>query len=373
MSFNGTGTYSPPAADFPAVTLTTISSPHFNNTINDMSTGLSNAVTRDGQSPWTANLPAGGFKLTGLNAGTLRTDSTRPAEVQDGGYTWGGTAGGTANALTFTLTPAITAYVAGQMFRFKAGASANTAAVTLAINGLTATAVQLNGAALVANDILANQWYEVLHDGAVFQIHRLGFNSNSGFTTGDVKATIKTTADTGWIVMNDGTLGNAASGGTTRANADTEALFTLLWNNTANAQCAVSTGRGANAAADFAANKNIGLPKALGRALAIQGSGSGLTARVMAQILGDENPQAHNHTGSGTTSGHSTDHSHGYTAPGTGNTATGGGDAGLTSASSTGGVNTDHTHTYSFTSSTSGTGGAGNMQPSFFISIHMKL
>jgi len=123
------------------------------------------------------------------------------------------------------------------------------------------------------------------------------------FTTGDVKMTIKTVADSGWVLMNDGTIGNASSGGTTRANADTSALFQLLWNNTSNADCAVSGGRGGSAASDFAANKTISLPKALGRALACYGSGSGLTNRAMAKIIGEESHTqtvgemaAHQHT-----------------------------------------------------------------------------
>jgi microcystin-dependent protein len=111
---------------------------------------------------------------------------------------------------------------------------------------------------------------------------------DSGFTTGDVKTTLKIVADSGWVLMDDKTIGNNASSATGRANDDTEALFTLLWNNTANADCAVSTGRGASAAADFAANKTIALPKTLGRALAGYGSGSGLTARALAAITGVE-------------------------------------------------------------------------------------
>jgi hypothetical protein len=110
----------------------------------------------------------------------------------------------------------------------------------------------------------------------------------SAFSTGDLKPTYKTTADSGWVMMDDGTIGNAASGGSTRANADTVDLFTLLWNNTADAQCAVSTGRGANAAADYAANKTIALPKVLGRAVGASGSGSGLTARSLAVATGTE-------------------------------------------------------------------------------------
>lgn len=129
--------------------------------------------------------------------------------------------------------------------------------------------------------------------------------TTTAFTTGDVKLTLKTVADTGWVLMNDGTIGDASSGGTTRANADTSPLFTLLWNNTADADCAVSGGRGASAAADFAAHKTIALPKALGRALACYGSGSGLTARALAHILGEEThtltagetgTPVHNHT-----------------------------------------------------------------------------
>jgi microcystin-dependent protein len=111
---------------------------------------------------------------------------------------------------------------------------------------------------------------------------------NSVWSTGDVKTTLKTAADPGWLMMNDGTIGDASSGASARANADCLALFKLLWTNTANADCPVSTGRGANAAADFAAHKTIALPKALGRALAIAGTGSGLSARALAAALGEE-------------------------------------------------------------------------------------
>lgn len=112
--------------------------------------------------------------------------------------------------------------------------------------------------------------------------------------TGDLKWTWKATADTGWVLLDDGTIGSASSGATTRANADTSALFTLLWTNFANSEAAVSTGRGASAAADFAANKTIALPKALGRLAGIAGAGSGLTSRAVGVTVGAE---THTHTG----------------------------------------------------------------------------
>lgn len=96
--------------------------------------------------------------------------------VQSGSLTWAGTVGGTANALTLTLTPAITAYSAGQRFAFKSGASANTAATTAAVSGLTPLAVQVNGAACVGGEIAANKWYEVLVDASLTscQLNKIG-------------------------------------------------------------------------------------------------------------------------------------------------------------------------------------------------------
>jgi hypothetical protein len=111
------------------------------------------------------------------------------------------------------------------------------------------------------------------------------------WSTGDVKITIKTVADVGWVMMNDGTLGDASSNATTRANADCVNLFTLLWGIAA-VQLYNSVGtaiaRGASAAADWAAHCAIALPKVLGRALAISGAGAGLTTRALGSAAGAE-------------------------------------------------------------------------------------
>ena len=71
------------------------------------------------------------------------------------------------------------------------------------------------------------------------------------------------TAPSGWIIGDGGNIGNAASGATTRANADTEDLFTLLWGNFSNTLLPIFnsdgsvSSRGASAAVDFAANKRL--------------------------------------------------------------------------------------------------------------------
>jgi hypothetical protein len=76
--------------------------------------------------------------------------------------------------------------------------------------------------------------------------------------TGDFKLVYNTGVLTGFVRCNGRTIGSTTSGATERANADTSALFTFLWG--ADANLAVSGGRGASAAADFAANKTIALP-----------------------------------------------------------------------------------------------------------------
>jgi hypothetical protein len=84
--------------------------------------------------------------------------------------------------------------------------------------------------------------------------------------TGDLKVRYGTGVHSGWVRANGRTIGSATSGATERANADTEALFLYLWG--ADENLTVSTGRGASAAADWAANKTIALPDGRGRALA---------------------------------------------------------------------------------------------------------
>jgi microcystin-dependent protein len=114
------------------------------------------------------------------------------------------------------------------------------------------------------------------------------------FSTGDVKFTIKTIADAGWVLCNDGTIGNAASGASALASANTYPLFRLIWVNINNEFALIynsdgsASTRGATASADFAANKRLSLTKMLGRALAVAGAGYGLTPRTIGLATGSE-------------------------------------------------------------------------------------
>jgi hypothetical protein len=74
MSRNGAGVYTL-AAGNPVVTGTTISSTWANNTLSDIATALTQSLAKDGQTTPTANIPLGGFKITGLGAPTTAGDA----------------------------------------------------------------------------------------------------------------------------------------------------------------------------------------------------------------------------------------------------------------------------------------------------------
>jgi hypothetical protein len=117
----------------------------------------------------------------------------------------------------------------------------------------------------------------------------------SFFSTGDVKFTLKTVGDSGWIMCDDGTIGSGSSGASTPSNS-TQALFTLIFNNISDTYSPIFTSGGGattraaqvSASAAWAANCRISLTKMLGRALGIAGSGASLTARTLGQNLGTE-------------------------------------------------------------------------------------
>ena len=93
------------------------------------------------------------------------------------------------------------------------------------------------------------------------------------------------TAPEGWVLADGRTIGSAASGASSRANADCEALFSLVWTQSSAAPIytfeGVASTRGANAAADFAANKQLTMFDARGRTLAGLDNMGGTAAGVL--------------------------------------------------------------------------------------------
>lgn len=79
MPFNGAGTFTLPAGN--PVSGVSNSMVH-NNTNSEIAVALTNCVTRDGQSPATANIPMAGFKFTGMGAGGTTGDSVTYEQLQ---------------------------------------------------------------------------------------------------------------------------------------------------------------------------------------------------------------------------------------------------------------------------------------------------
>jgi hypothetical protein len=75
MSYNGTGTFVINTTGQPVVTGTVISSSVFNALTSDLATGLSTAITKDGQTTITNNIPFSNNKITGLGVATTSGDA----------------------------------------------------------------------------------------------------------------------------------------------------------------------------------------------------------------------------------------------------------------------------------------------------------
>lgn len=101
--------------------------------------------------------------------------------------------------------------------------------------------------------------------------------------TGDIKVRYDDQPFDGFIRCNGRTIGSATSGATERANADTETLFKFLWPF---ANVGVVTGKGATAAADWSANKQLTLPDCAGRLIGARDDlGNGSASRITAATV----------------------------------------------------------------------------------------
>lgn len=216
MSFSS-GTFSINSSGQPVVTGTVISSTAFNTLTADIATGLSTCVLKDGTQTITGNIPMAAFKFTGLGSGSARTDSINIGQVEDGFPNYVSSVGGTADVITLTPSPAITAYAAGQVFRFIAS-GANTTAVTVNVSALGAKALTKNGStALVANDITSGALLEISYDGTRFQLRSVNSSIDNSFVDAKGDLISASAADTPvrLAVGSNGLFLETASGETT--------------------------------------------------------------------------------------------------------------------------------------------------------------
>lgn len=170
MPFNGSGTYNLPGAAL--VDGQTVSAPEHNTFRNDVATALTNTITRDGQSPATANLPMGGFKHTNVADASLLTDYLTAKQSLNSSMQYLSSVSG-SNTITANSSISPTAYAAGQTFNFIAVAN-NTGAVTINISGLGAKNIYKRNSggnvALTSGDIVSGQVYTIIYDGTQFEL-----------------------------------------------------------------------------------------------------------------------------------------------------------------------------------------------------------
>ena len=171
MARDGSGTYARTQPDY--VFNTVIDEAKVNSELNDIATEITNSIDKGGRTTWTGNQNAGSTKITALAVGTANTDSITLGQSQDGGFKYA--AGTGTDTITMGLSPAMTAYVAGQHFYFKQAAGANTGATTLNIDSVGAKAITKKGTtALAAGDIPASAMVHVVYDGTQFQLLNVG-------------------------------------------------------------------------------------------------------------------------------------------------------------------------------------------------------
>jgi hypothetical protein len=290
----------------------------------DLAAAMAQSVSKDGQTVLTNFLNFGGNKASNLAAGTAvndaliynqtaaqlvslnmnggRLNEAQGADIADSATPNFDTA--TGNLLDVNGATAITAITLSQgreaVVRF-------TGVRTLTNNAV----IILPG---TANITTAAGDFAIFRGYAAGIVRCVGYFPASGLplsgiATGIMHDYVGATPPTGFILADGRTLGSAASAATNRANADTVNLFTLLWNSMADAQATVSTGRGASAAADFAANKTITVPDFRGRTgIGKDDMGGSAANRVTNAISvipgttlgasgGDQSLQAHVHGG----------------------------------------------------------------------------
>ena len=200
---------------------------------NDLATGINTCINKTGANAFTGNANLGSQKITALADGTAHTDGVNAGQIQDGGLIFQATDSGSADAYAIALSPAITAYVAGQEFTFKAGAT-STGASTLNVNGVGVKNIKKkNDQAIAAGDIEANAIIKVFYDGTSFQM--LSQTATGGMTsftlTGD-SGSNQTIADSNTMDVAGGTGISTVVGATDTVTVSVDSTVKLVGKET---------------------------------------------------------------------------------------------------------------------------------------------
>lgn len=292
MPFNGSGVYTPPSPPtFPAVTGTKIRSSYFNAIINDLSAGLSNCLTRDGQSTVTDHLALNGFRLQGVGDATSDDDAAVFGQVKTqarGTYA-------TITGLTNSNVVLTAAQYDARIIRLSGTLTANIVLFFPALPGEWIIDNRTTGAFTIecrigaGPGVIVSQAFPSIifsNGSAVYStLAEVGvldarYAPLGQVPTGTLLHVHAATAPAGTVeARGDYTLGSTVSGATYTSGVT--ALYSLMWANLENAIYTSGgsvTVRGASASADFSANKRIAITEA--RAVVARGLDNGLGVDV---------------------------------------------------------------------------------------------
>lgn len=183
MPRNGSGTYS--RAVTPPVNGDVADADLFNDEMDDLATAITNSLAKNGETVPTANLPMGGFKLTGLGAGIAAGQSLRYEQTLAIATT------GSANAYVLTSGSSFSAYATGMIFRIIPNFT-NTGAATINIDSIGAKNIFLGGTAAGAGQIISGQVYLIAYDGVQFQLLGSGGATDSPLGIAEGRLTLTT-------------------------------------------------------------------------------------------------------------------------------------------------------------------------------------
>lgn len=168
MAFNGSGTFVLLSPQYPAVPDTLIEAEDYNDILEDLATGLSTCMTKDGQTPPTQNIPMNSKKLTGLGAPTVAGDAL--------------SFGAAATISTLTLTSALAVAQGGTGATTAAGARTNLSAVGLTGNETVAGNKTFSGTSTFSGSAAFNGAV-TMGSGAISIGSSGGWTSTSGDMT----------------------------------------------------------------------------------------------------------------------------------------------------------------------------------------------
>jgi microcystin-dependent protein len=193
----------------------------------DIGDAISACLFKDG-SNLNADIPMSTNKFTGVGNATARTHFAAAGQIADSSLTYAGTSSGT-DTITVTLTPAITAYVAGQRFHFKAGGT-NTGAATFEANSAGAKDIKKGAAgstALAGGDITSGGMYTVEYDGTnMVLLNPASINSPVAATVTTSLTVAGTASGAGKVILGEDT-DNGAHTVTVQAAASMAASLTF--------------------------------------------------------------------------------------------------------------------------------------------------